>query len=162
MEQNQTSAQSAPSVQKALEKHGVDCAVIELSDSTRTVSDAAAEIGCDVGQIVKSLIYKTQSTSEPVLVVVSGHNRLNERSVEHQLGAEVTKANADFARDFTGFSIGGIPPVGHKKSIKLIFIDKALMEFDDVWAAAGTPNTVFNIKSTDLVAMTNGTVISIK
>lgn len=162
MEQNQTSAQSAPSVQKALEKHGVDCAVIELPDSVRTASDAAAEIGCDVGQIVKSLIYKTQSTGQPVLVLVSGLNRLNERSVEHQLGGEVTKANADFARDFTGFSIGGIPPVGHKKSIKLIFIDKALMEFDDVWAAAGTPNTVFNIKSTDLVAMTNGTVISIK
>ena len=137
MEQNQTSAQSAPSVQKALQKHGLDCAVIELSDSTRTVSDAAAEIGCDVGQIVKSLIYKTQSTSQPVLVLVSGLNRLNERSVEHQLGGEVTKANADF-------------------------VDKALMEFDDVWAAAGTPNTVFNIKSTDLVAMTNGTVISIK
>ncbi len=162
MDQNQTSAQSAPSVQKALEKHGVDCAVIELPGSVRTASDAAAEIGCDIGQIVKSLIYKTQSTGQPVLVLVSGLNRLNERSVEHQLGGEVTKANADFARDFTGFAIGGIPPVGHKKSIKLIFIDKALMEFDNVWAAAGTPNTVFNIKSTDLVAMTNGTVISIK
>jgi prolyl-tRNA editing enzyme YbaK/EbsC (Cys-tRNA(Pro) deacylase) len=162
MEQNQISAQCAPGVQKALTKHGVDCAVIELSDSTRTASDAAAELGCDVGQIVKSLIYKTQSMNQPVLVLASGLNRVNERSVEHQLGEEITKANADFARDFTGFAIGGIPPVGHKKSIKLIFIDKDLLEFDTVWAAAGTPNSVFNITGTDLVAMTNGKVISIK
>ncbi|MES2252419.1 MAG: YbaK/EbsC family protein [Pseudomonadota bacterium] len=155
-------AKSAPSVQTALTKYGVECNVIELSDSTRTASDAAAELGCEVGQIVKSLIYKTQSMGQPVLVLVSGLNRVNERSVEHQLGEEVSKANADFARDFTGFSIGGIPPVGHKKSIKLIFIDKDLLEFDNVWAAAGTPNSVFNVKGTDLVAMTGGTVISIK
>ena len=162
MNQNETLAKSAVSVQKALTKHGVECTVVELSASTRTVSDMAVELGCDVGQIIKSLIYKTQSTNQPVLVLASGLNRVNERSVEHQLDGEISKANADFARDFTGFAIGGIPPVGHKKSIKLIFIDKDLMEFDNVWAAAGTPNSVFNIKTADLVAITGGMVISIK
>jgi len=159
---NQALAKSAQSVQDALASKGLECKVIELSDSTRTAYDAASTIGCDVSQIVKSLIFKTKSTHKPVLILASGPNRVNEKLIESYVGEKITKANADFTREITGFAIGGIPPVGHKQKIDFIFIDEDLLKFDNVWAAAGTPNSVFNLQGKDLLSMTNGKVISIK
>jgi prolyl-tRNA editing enzyme YbaK/EbsC (Cys-tRNA(Pro) deacylase) len=153
---------SAQSVQTVLSNKNLDCKVIELSDSTRTANDAASTIGCEVAQIVKSLIFKTKETERPVLVLASGSNRVNDKSIESQLGEKITKADADFTREVTGFAIGGIPPVGHKQPIDLIFIDEDLLKHEDLWAAAGTPNTVFNLKSKDLVELTHGKIISIQ
>jgi prolyl-tRNA editing enzyme YbaK/EbsC (Cys-tRNA(Pro) deacylase) len=152
---------SAQSVQDALGHKGLECKVVELPDSTRTAIDAAAAIGCDVQQIVKSLIFKTADSHQPVLVLASGPNRVNEKVIETYVGERIVKADADFTREITGFAIGGIPPVGHKHKIDLIFIDEDLLKFDSVWAAAGTPNAVFNMQGKDLVDMTGGKVIAI-
>lgn len=158
---NQQLAKSAQSIQEALNKVGLICKVLELPGSTRTASDAALSIGCDIAQIVKSLIFKTQNTGKPVLVLASGSNKVNERKIESYVGETIVKADADFARTVTGFAIGGIPPFGHKSEIDLIYIDQDLMAFDEVWAAAGTPNAVFCIKSKDLLNLTRGQVTSI-
>jgi prolyl-tRNA editing enzyme YbaK/EbsC (Cys-tRNA(Pro) deacylase) len=162
MNPNQALKKSAQSVQDVLSTRGLECKVIELNDSTKTALDAAATIGCDVGQIVKSLIFKTKSTHKPVLILTSGPNRVNEKTIETLVGEQISKADADFTRDVTGFAIGGIPPIGHKHPIDLIYIDEDLMSFDSVWAAAGTPNAVFNLQSHYLNALTNGQVISIQ
>ena len=153
---------SAQSVQDALTQAGLNCTVVELPNSTRTANDAAASIGCDVAQIIKSLIFKTHATDKPVLVLASGPNRVNEKTIEKHVGEKIIKADADFTRDITGFAIGGIPPIGHTQTIDLIFIDEDLLTFDNVWAAAGTQNAVFNLRGDDLLNLTNGKVISIK
>lgn len=153
---------SAESVQTALRQKGLECKVIVLSDSTRTAQDAASAIGCDVMQIVKSLIFKTTSTHQPVLILAAGSNRISEKIIESYLGETITKADAVFVREITGFAIGGIPPIGHKQTIDYIFIDEDLLRCDSLWAAAGTPNTVFNLQVKDLLEMTNGKVVAIK
>lgn len=154
-------AKSASFVQEALSKLQLECKVLELPSSTRTASDAASSIGCDIAQIVKSLIFKTKNTNKPVLVLASGPNQVNVKQIEAYVGESITKADADFVREVTGFAIGGIPPIGHKNSIDHIYIDRDLASLDEVWAAAGTPNAVFCIKSKDLVEATKGKVISI-
>ncbi len=159
---NEILAKSAESVQAALRQKGLACKVVALSDSTRTAQDAASAIGCDVMQIVKSLIFKTKETHKPVLILASGANRVSEKVIESYVNEKITKADADFVREITGFAIGGIPPIGHKQKIDLIFIDEDLLQFDSLWAAAGTPNTVFNLQGKDLLDMTNGRVVSIK
>ncbi|MCX5923825.1 MAG: YbaK/EbsC family protein [Candidatus Dependentiae bacterium] len=158
---NQALSRAAQSVQNVLINNGLECCVQELASSTRTAQDAATSIGCNVSQIVKSLIFKTALTNKPVLVLASGPNRVNEQAVEEHIGEKIVKSDADFTRDVTGFAIGGIPPIGHKQQINLIFIDEDLMKLDSVWAAAGTPNAVFNILSKDLLAITNGKIINI-
>ena len=154
-------AKSAQSVQDVLARKGLTCKVVELSESTRTAQDAASAIGCQVEQIVKSLIFKTRMSQQPVLILASGPNRVNEQVIESLVGEKILKADADFTRNITGFAIGGIPPIGHKEPIQLIFIDEDLLKFEEIWAAAGTPNAVFNLKAKDLVEMTKGKVISI-
>ncbi|MGE0206239.1 MAG: YbaK/EbsC family protein [Candidatus Babeliales bacterium] len=150
---NQLQAKSAIAVQKVLDEKGLICKVVELSSSTRTAQDAAASIGCNVGQIVKSLIFKTQLTNKPVLILASGPNKVDEKVIEKHVGEKIIKADADFTRDITGFAIGGIPPIGHKQAIEFIFMDKDLLTFNDVWAAAGTPRAVFNVSSQDLAKL---------
>ncbi|MFN2152316.1 MAG: YbaK/EbsC family protein, partial [Anaerolineales bacterium] len=104
---------SAQRVQEALSELGLTLQVVELPDSTRTAIEAAATIGCTVGQIAKSLIFKTKVTERPVLVIASGASRVDEKKVAVVLGEKITKADADFVRQHTGFAIGGVPPVGH-------------------------------------------------
>lgn len=155
-------AKSAISVQEALSKLQLECKVIELPSSTRTALDAASSIGCNVAQIAKSLIFKTVTTDRPILVLASGPTRVDEKQIESHVGEKITKADADFVRNTTGFAIGGIPPVGHKNPIETIYIDEDLITLNEVWAAAGTPNAVFCIKSKDLVSATAGEIINIK
>jgi len=162
MNEQQNLKKSAQSVQDALVKQGIECTVLEFPASTRTAVEAAAAIGCDIAQIVKSLIFKTKETEKPVLVLASGPNRVNEKIIEAFVGEKIIKADADFAREVTGFAIGGIPPIGHKQPIEFIFIDEDLLNFESVWAAAGTPNAVFNLQRQDLLEMTRGKVIEIK
>jgi prolyl-tRNA editing enzyme YbaK/EbsC (Cys-tRNA(Pro) deacylase) len=158
---NQQLTKSAQSVQEALNNAGLQCKVLELPNTTRTAIDAAASIGCTISQIVKSLIFKTKYTARPILVLASGPNKVHEKQIALHVGEDIVKADADFTRNITGFAIGGIPPIGHKNPIDLIYIDQDLMTLDEVWAAAGTPNAVFCMKSKDLLEITKGKVISI-
>lgn len=152
---------SARRVQDALATKGLDFKVIELDESTRTAQDAATAIGCEVAQIIKSLLFCTADTHQPLLVLTSGVNRVNEKTITHYVGEKIKKADADFTREVTGYAIGGIPPLGHKSEIKTI-IDEDLLHYDELWAAAGTPNAVFCLKSSSLQSLTNGIILSIQ
>lgn len=127
--------------------------------STRTATDAAAACGCAVGQIVKSLVFRGRSSGKPYLLLVSGANRVDEKSVGAVLGEPLTRPDAQFVRDVTGFAIGGIPPLGHETALATYF-DRALMQYDVVWAAAGTPQAVFAVAPALLADKTGATIIS--
>jgi prolyl-tRNA editing enzyme YbaK/EbsC (Cys-tRNA(Pro) deacylase) len=159
--QNPPLSSSAQRVQAALAAHGLGLTVVELPQSTRTAAEAAAAVGCTVGQIAKSLIFRAGTSGRPVLVIASGSNRVNERAVAALLGEPLAKADADFVRARTGFVIGGVPPIGHSEP-PVTFIDEDLLAYDALWAAAGTPNAVFELKPADLVALTGGTVAAVK
>lgn len=151
---------SAQRVQDALTAHGLDCRVLELPTSTRTALEAAAAVGCEVAQIVKSLIFKTQS-GQPVLVVASGSNRVDETKISALVGEPIGKADAAFVRQTTGFAIGGVAPVGHLQPIQTL-IDEDLFNYSTLWAAAGTPNAVFALTPTDLQQLTAGQTATVK
>jgi len=151
---------SAQRVQASLDSFGLRLQVVELPDSTRTAQDAAHAIGCKVGQIAKSLIFKAKETYRPLLVVTSGSNLVDVGSIERLAGEKISLADADFVREHTGFAIGGVPPVGHK-SIIVTFIDEDLLKYDEIWAAAGTPHAVFRLSGDALVEATGGKVISV-
>ena len=121
----------------------------EFPAGTRTAADAAAAIGCEVGAICKSLVFR--AGDEPLLIVASGANRVDEA----RFGA--AKADAAFVREQTGFAIGGVPPYGHVRAIETI-VDEDLLAYPTVWAAAGTPSSVFPIEPGELVARTGGRV----
>lgn len=112
-------SKSAQTIQDILNKKGIKIKVMELPSSTRTAEDAAKTIGCQVSQIIKSLIFRTKHTNRPILVLASGSNRVNEKTIAKIIGEEITKADADFVREVTGFAIGGVPPIGHKQKMKL-------------------------------------------
>ncbi len=152
---------SAQRVQRALAEKGLALTVVELPQSTRTAAEAAAAVGCTVGQIAKSLIFRARESSRPVLIIASGSNRVDETAVAAHLGEPLAKADADFVRARTGFVIGGVPPVGHSEP-PVTFIDEDLLQYDEIWAAAGTPNAVFMLKPADLVTLTGGTVAQVK
>lgn len=152
---------SAQRVQNALQTLGFDCRVVELPDSTRTAKEAAQAIGCGVEQIVKSLIFKGKHSHDPVLVVASGTNRVNEKHLGELAGEPIEKADANFVRERTGFAVGGVAPVGLAEPIKT-FIDEDLLLYAEIWAAAGTPFAVFQLTPADLQKMTGGQVVSIK
>ncbi|NLW22575.1 MAG: YbaK/EbsC family protein [Tissierellia bacterium] len=152
---------SAAKVQAALDELGYELNILEFPASTRTAQEAANAIGCTVGQIAKSLIFKGKESQKPILIIASGANRVNERLVKEYIGEKLTKADADFVLEETGFAIGGVPPVGHTRPITT-FIDEDLMLYDEIWAAAGTPNSVFKLTPQILVEITKGRVIKIK
>lgn len=143
-------------VQAAL---GEEFQVLEFDASTRTAADAAAAVGCTVGQIAKSIIFKAAS-GRPVLVVASGDNRVATDKVAAAIGEKIGRADANFVRERTGFAIGGVPPVAHSEPV-LTLIDQDLARFDRIWAAAGTPNAVFALTYAELVALTSGTIADI-
>jgi prolyl-tRNA editing enzyme YbaK/EbsC (Cys-tRNA(Pro) deacylase) len=151
---------SAQKVQRALEDLGFTLQVVELPASTRTAVEAAQAVGCQVGQIVKSLVFKGKRSGRPILVEASGVNRVDEKKLEALIGEPLGKADADFVRQVTGFVIGGVPPVGHAQPLET-FIDRDLLQYETIWAAAGTPNAVFRLTPQDLVRMTGGKVVEI-
>ena len=152
---------SAQAVQDVLDAHGLNCRVIEFPEGTRTSVDAARAVGADLGQIAKTLIFKTKKTDRPVLISASGPNRVDERVIAREIGEKITKADANFVKEVTGFAIGGVSPFATRQNIELVFIDKDLLQFDTVWVAAGTPNAVFEMKTSDLVSIIGGKIISI-
>ena len=152
---------SVQKVQQTLKTLGFSGEVVVFPDSTRTASEAAQAVGCQVGQIVKSLIFKGGETHKPILVVVSGANRVNERRLAELAGERIEKADADFVRQHTGFAVGGVPPVGHPERLET-YIDEDLLQYEEIWAAAGNPHAVFQLTSANLESMTGGRVVSIK
>jgi prolyl-tRNA editing enzyme YbaK/EbsC (Cys-tRNA(Pro) deacylase) len=152
---------SAQKVQDALHTLGFDYFAVEMPDSTRTAAEAAQAVGCQVGQIVKSLVFKTKHSQRPILVIASGANRVYEQGIGQLLGEAIEKADAEFIRQTTGFAIGGVPPVGHATRLDTL-IDEDLLRFERVWAAAGTPHAVFALAPRDLVTMTGGRVVCVK
>ena len=152
---------SAQRVQEALQGHGLTCEVVQMQGTTRSAEDAARAVGCEVGQIVKSLIFEGKQSHQPVLVVTSGANRVNEKTIGQNLAESIKMANPEFVREMTGFAIGGVPPVGHRHPLK-IFIDADLLQYEEIWAAAGTPQAVFKLTPDELKMITNGRVIAVK
>jgi prolyl-tRNA editing enzyme YbaK/EbsC (Cys-tRNA(Pro) deacylase) len=151
---------SALRVQQALHDIGLSLDVIELPASTRTSQEAAQAIGCQVGQIAKSIIFKSQTNNRPIMVIASGPNRVNEGTIGDLVGETIGKADADFVRQHTGFVIGGVPPLAHTEQLET-FIDQDLLQYPEIWAAAGTPHAVFRLTPADLLRMTPGKVIKV-
>lgn len=153
-------SRSARRVQDALAELGFEMNVIELPQSTRSAKDAAQAVGCEVGQIAKSLVFRRLAGGEAILVIASGANRVDEARLAGEVGEAVAIASAEDVRRQTGFAIGGVPPIGHVTPLST-YIDKDLLGYDEIWAAAGTPNAVFRLSPADLVRMTAGRVIKI-
>lgn len=151
---------SAQKVQDALEAKGYSLEVVELPESTRTAAEAAQAIGCQAGQIVKSLVFRAEKTNRPILVIASGTNRVNEKRIGQLLGEPIGKADAGFVRQHTGFVIGGVPPLGHDQPVQT-FIDWDLLQYEQVWAAAGTPHAVFRLSPENLEDMTGGQIVEV-
>jgi prolyl-tRNA editing enzyme YbaK/EbsC (Cys-tRNA(Pro) deacylase) len=140
---------SARRVQEALHALGLPADVRELDASTRTAPEAAAAVGCELGAIVKSLVFRGTDSGDPVLVLVAGDNRADEARIEAEVGEAVGRADADWVREVTGYAIGGIPPVGHPAPVRTL-VDEDLLRFELVWAAAGTPRAVFPVAPAEL------------
>jgi prolyl-tRNA editing enzyme YbaK/EbsC (Cys-tRNA(Pro) deacylase) len=151
----------AQKVQDALAAAGCQSQVRELPDSTRTAVEAAQACGCQVGQIVKSLIFILTPPGEAILALVSGTNRVNEGAFGALLGGKLGKASADQVLQATGFVIGGVSPVGHTSDLKT-YLDEDLLQYDVIWAAAGTPHAVFPIAPQELLRVTGAITISVK
>jgi Cys-tRNA(Pro) deacylase len=139
---------------------GISTEVREFAESTATAEAAAKALGTTVGRIVKSLVFATPN-GQPVLALVSGANRVDLARLADLVGQPVRRANADQVREATGFSIGGVPPIGHHAGLP-VYVDADLLQFDQVWAAAGTPNSVFPIAPDELVRVANGQVVGLK
>lgn len=152
---------SAVRVREAAESLGLAIRITTMADSTRTAEDAAAACGCAVGQIVKSLVFRSAGDDRPLLLLVSGKNRVDEKLVAKTIGCGLVRPDARFVRDETGYAIGGIPPFGHDRPVDT-FMDADLLGYDIVWAAAGTPHAVFSIDPAALRDATAARVIPVR
>ncbi|MGW7464601.1 YbaK/EbsC family protein [Streptomyces xantholiticus] len=158
-----------PRFAEALRELGLDVPVRRFPDATRTAAQAAEAIGCDVSEIVKSLIFAASghpqaegSGEVPVLVLMDGASRVDVERVRQELGAEAVKrADADLVRETTGYAIGGVPPFGHRTRTRVL-ADRGLLDHDVVWAAAGTPHTVFPLDPKSLIAHAGGTLVDVR
>jgi len=151
---------SAKRVQEYLKAKGFELEVKELPDSTRTAQEAADAIGCTVPQIAKSIIFKDETTDKPILVVASGSNRVSTSKIEAATGLKLGKASGKYVKKKVGYAIGGIPLVGHIEKLYTI-LDPDLKKYDEIWAAAGTPFAVLQLKSSDLESLTDGVWIEL-
>jgi len=149
---------NAQRVQAALREQGSDAEVIDVPDSTRTAAEAAAALGTSVAQIVKSLVFLADDRA--LLVLTSGINRVSTDKVKGIVGTTITRADADAVRRLTGYAIGGVPPLAHDTSARVL-MDLHLLEYTTVWAAAGTPHAVFGIAPAELQRVTGAELCDI-
>ena len=156
-----TLSPTAQKIQDALRALGYDYTVIEHAESTRTAQEAADRAGCELGQIVKSLIFRGKTSGKPILVLTSGANRVDEKRIAAYAGEPIGRADADFVRAATGFAIGGVPPIGHTQKMET-YLDEDFLQHQTIWAAAGTPNAIFELRTEDLQRMTGGKVARVK
>jgi prolyl-tRNA editing enzyme YbaK/EbsC (Cys-tRNA(Pro) deacylase) len=152
---------SAQKVQDALIALGYTFTVLEMEQHTRTAQQAADAVGCTLGQIAKSLIFKCLNSGKAILVLTSGVNRVSEVDFSAQLQEPIGRADPEFVRAATGFAIGGVPPVAHPQPLET-YIDEDLLTYPTIWAAAGTPFAVFELTPIQLIAITAGTVTKVK
>jgi prolyl-tRNA editing enzyme YbaK/EbsC (Cys-tRNA(Pro) deacylase) len=152
---------SAKRVQDAAAALGLRIDVREMAESTRTAEEAAAACGVTVGQIVKSLVFLGAESRKPYLLLVSGSNRVNEKGVAAHLGEKLKRPDANAVRELTGYAIGGIPPFGHATPIAT-YMDRDLMQYDAIWAAAGTPKAVFRTEPAKLRDAVGAVVLDVK
>ncbi len=145
---------SAQKVQDVLAQFGHHNVVIELEETARTAEDAAHALQCDVGQIVKSLVFKGHESQTPYLLLVSGRDRVDLEKATDLLGEPLRRADADWVKEQTGFAIGGVPPVGHAKALTTI-MDNNLLDYPTLWAAAGHPFAVFPSSPESLLEITH-------
>ncbi|MET8008904.1 YbaK/EbsC family protein [Streptomyces sp. NPDC005271] len=149
-----------PRFADALRELGLDVEVRRFPDATRTAAEAAAAIGCELSQIVKSLVF--EADGQPVLVLMDGASRVDVELVRRELGAQaVRRATAALVRETTGYAIGGVPPFGHRVRTRVL-ADRGLLAHDTVWAAAGTPYTVFPLAPEALIAHAEGTLVDVR
>ena len=151
---------SAQRVREALLTLGLETTIVYLERAARTSAEAAAAVGCRVDQIAKSLVFRLGTSGRPLLVIASGANRVDEARVAGLVGEPLTKADAEFVRAHTGFAIGGVAPVGHPLRVDTL-IDEHLMAWEQIWAAAGHPHTVFPLPPRELVRITGGRVVAV-
>lgn len=151
---------SAARVQAALDELNLDCQVVVMPASTRTAADAAQACGCQVGQIVKSLVFTGKQSGEPVLILASGCNMVDTKKVKAHLGEKISKADAELVRERTGYAIGGVPPLGHRTAMRVL-IDQDLLQYQTIWAAAGTPQAVFQLTPQILLQAVPGEVVEV-
>jgi prolyl-tRNA editing enzyme YbaK/EbsC (Cys-tRNA(Pro) deacylase) len=156
-----TLSPTAQKIQDQLTSLGYDYTVVEHAESTRTAQEAAERAGCELGQIVKSLIFKGKLTDKPILVLTSGANRVDEKRISQYAGEAIGRADANFVRLVTGFAIGGVPPLGHLHRMDT-YLDEDFLQYATVWAAAGTPNAIFEVKISDLQKMTGAKIVRVK
>ena len=148
-------------VRGALVEMGYGCSPVVLPTSAHTSAQAAEALRCDVAQIAKSLVFRGQESGRGILVVASGANRVDEKRLGRTIGEKVQKPDAHFVRQVTGFSIGGVPPVGLAQSLQTV-IDEDLLQYEVVWAAAGNPKAVFSLDPKTLESMTGGRIARVK
>jgi prolyl-tRNA editing enzyme YbaK/EbsC (Cys-tRNA(Pro) deacylase) len=151
-----------PSIRRvydALVAQGFEPRIAEFPESTRTAAEAAVAVGTTVERIVKSLVFA--AGEQTVVVLVSGLNRVDTVRLADLVGHPITRADAARVRDETGFAIGGVPPLGYSRALP-VYVDEDLLGYDEVWAASGTPNSVFPIPPGDLVRVSGGQVVDIK
>lgn len=146
---------SAKRVQEFLLTKGFSFDVKELPGSTRTAQEAADSIGCTVSQIAKSLVFREKETDLPILVIASGSKRVDVKKIERSTGLKLGRADGKYVKERVGYAIGGVPPVGHNESLNTI-LDPDLKQHEEIWAAAGTPFAVFQLKPADLESLTKG------
>jgi len=146
-------SKSLKRVQAALEAAGVEAEIQDMRAGTRSAAEAAWAVGCEIDQIAKSIIFRGGQSGHVVLFLTAGGNRVDPGKASAVAGQTLERADAAFVRSETGFAIGGVAPLGHLTQPE-IFHDPRLMEFDTVWAAAGTPRHVFGIATADLVRLT--------
>ena len=152
--------ESARRVQEHLTARGFAFEVKELPGSTRTAREAADSIGCTVAQIAKSLVFRDKANNRPILIIASGANRVDLKKIKNATGIKLSKADGTYVKENVGFAIGGIPPAGQKTPLKTL-LDPDLKRYDIIWAAAGTPFAVFQLKPADLEPLTNGVWIDL-
>jgi prolyl-tRNA editing enzyme YbaK/EbsC (Cys-tRNA(Pro) deacylase) len=150
---------SAQRVQDALDAAGIASRIVEYDVPARTSAEAAAVLGCAVGQIAKSLVFRAESGT-PVLVIASGANRVDVAKVAALAGEPIGKADAAFVRTATGYAIGGIPPLGHAQACRA-FVDRNLLSYGTVYAAGGTPHAMFPLPSHELPRIANALVADV-
>ncbi len=151
---------SQEKVIEAFKEENINIEILNLDVSTKTSQEAADAVNCDIKQIAKSIVFFESTKNKLVQIFVSGPNRVNFESFQKQTNLMIEKADADYVRENTGFAIGGVAPLGHKNS-PLYFMDNTLVEFEEVWCAAGTPSSLFKLKIEDLLRVTEAKKINI-
>ena len=144
----------------AFKQKGIEIDILNLDVSTKTSQEAADAVGCDIEQIAKSIVFFESIKNKLVQIFVSGPNKVNLESFQNQTNLRIEKADAEYVRESTGFAIGGVAPLGHKNR-PLYFIDETLIDFHEVWCAAGTPSSLFKLKTEDLLKATEAKILNI-